>query len=1038
MKIGLVGVAWGLVLLFGVVPTGAVGQETPFELTETERAWLAGHADIRVGVMADWPPLNYTHRAGEAMGLGADLLAEMNTLLGGALRLEPGTFSSHVQKIKNGEMDALMDATPHAGLDEWLDFTQPYLDVPLVMVAKRDSRYFKTPKMLSGSSLALEKDFPAVGWFRENHPGVRLRLYDTTREALDGAARGETVAYAGNRAVALYLLEREMLSNLHLQGRLDGAPSALCIGVRKELPELKTLLDRALEEALRSRGRALRAKWFVLASRAGGRFEPGPENQQWLEEHPAIRIGFPNDAPPMAFADEAGTPQGIAMDFMERINERLDGRIEVAMGDRARLEADLREGRLDALMDVSPGMAGGILLSRPYANVPNVIVGRKGTDQHVALDSLSNRTAAVAAGFPAAEHLRRNRRHIQVREYPGIREALAAVSAGQTDAFVGSRAVATWALARDMLADLQVQGTAWEIDSVSCIGVRGDLPQLAAIFNAALASLPTEEVQGIFERWAGSTWNQATELSWVQLSPEEKKWVEEHPVILVGSNPRWAPLEFTDNVGQFNGVACDYLERFGEALGVTFRSVSVPSWRQAQAKLRDGEVDMLTSLNKASARRVDVEFTPPYQSLPAAIFTHENTPYVGQVSELKGMKVGVVAGYGLEAFLQAQAPGIQLEMTYDVPTGLKKLESGELDAFAGSLLIVSHYIQRGGHARLKVAGELEFVYQPAFAVRKDSKILVQILARALAGIDEQEKTAIARKWMAVTYEQSIDYAKLYKYAAGALALMGLFAYWNRRMAAEIRRRRAVEQSLRKSEEALVASNKELEAFSYSVSHDLRAPLRHVSGFVQLLQSNAKDKLDATGLRYIEVIAGAAKKMGELIDDLLSFSRMGRAQMHLETVPLGPLVDECRRELEPEMQGRRIEWTIGELPDVQADRPLLRQVLANLLGNAVKYSGKREEAKIEVFSRLDGDEIVVGVRDNGAGFDMKYADKLFGVFQRLHGEAEFEGTGIGLANVRRIVVRHGGRTWAEGEVNKGAVFYFTLPAHPARPDPEAKS
>ena len=250
------------------------------------------------------------------------------------------------------------------------------------------------------------------------------------------------------------------------------------------------------------------------------------------------------------------------------------------------------------------------------------------------------------------------------------------------------------------------------------------------------------------------------------------------------------------------------------------------------------------------------------------------------------------------------------------------------------------------------------------------------------------------------------------------------------MAAEIRRRRGVEDSLRKSRVALVAANKELEAFSYSVSHDLRAPLRHVSGFVQLLQSNAKGKLDETGARYLEVIAGAARKMGELIDDLLSFSRTGRAQMHLETVPLGPLVDECRRELEPEMQGRKIAWTIGELPDVQADRPLLRQVLANLLGNAVKYSGKREEARIEVSSRREGDEIVVCVRDNGAGFDMKYVDKLFGVFQRLHGEAEFEGTGIGLANVRRIVVRHGGRTWAEGEVDKGAAFYFSLPAKPA--------
>lgn len=608
-----------------------------------------------------------------------------------------------------------------------------------------------------------------------------------------------------------------------------------------------------------------------------------------------------------------------------------------------------------------------------------------------------------------------------------MREALAAVSDGRADAFVGSRAVASWALARDLLSDLQIQGTAWEIESVVSIGVRKDQPQLAALLDAALAAQPADAVQGIYERWVGTGWHQRMELSWIQLSPQEKKWLEEHPVIRVGSNPRWAPLEFTDTTaGLFHGIACDYLERFGKALGVTFRHVPIPSWRQAQAKLREGEVDLLTSLNKASARKVDIEFTTPYQSLQTAVFAHENHPPVSEVADLKGQKVAVLAGYGMDLHLKAKDPTLQVETVYDVPSALRKLESGEVDAFADNLLVTSYYIQRGGHSRIKVAGDLEFVYQPAFAARKDMKILVQILSKALAGIDEQEKNAIARRWTAVTYEQHIDYTKLYKYAAGTLALLGLFLYWNRRMAAEIRRRKAVEASLRKSEEALVAANKELEAFSYSVSHDLRAPLRHVSGFVQLLQSNAKGKLDDTGVRYLEVIAGAAKKMGELIDDLLSFSRTGRAQMHLETVSLGPLVDECRRELEPEMQGRKMVWTIGELPDVEADRPLLRQVLANLLGNAVKYSGKREEARIEVFSRREGGEIVVGVKDNGAGFDMKYVDKLFGVFQRLHGENEFEGTGIGLANVRRIIVRHGGRTWAEGEVEKGATFYFSLP------------
>ncbi len=1022
---------WVAACLLAGMPGGAFAATGPggrFELSAEERIWLTENPEIRIGMPDDSPPVCFTGRNGEPDGLGADILGEMNQRLNGAIRISSGSFAELQALVEAGELDGLMDAVPGGGLENRLIYTPPYLEVPVVIVGRRGSRYYRSARMLVGSSLALEKGSALEAWFKKNHPKVRLRLYETAAEALDAVARGQAVAYAGNRSVALYLLEREMLSNLHLQGRIDDAPSALCIGLRKDRPEWAALLDRTLDDVLHARGRALRAKWFVLASHAGGRFEPDEQARAWLEANDSIRIGLPEDAPPMAYVDEAGEPRGIAMDLIDLLNERLEGRIDVVPGNRADLLLSLREGRLEALMDMAPdeGAGFGLLHTKPYANIPNIIVGRKGAEQHVALDSLAGRTVAVAAGLPAAAHFQRIRTSLRVAEHPGVRAALSAVSTGQAEAFIGSRAVASWELARGMLADLQIQGTAWEIESVVGIGVCSDQPALAALLNAALASLPTEAVQGLYERWGGEAWHDMTELSWVQLTPEEKQWLEDNPVIRVGSNPRWAPLEFTDHTGQFKGIACDYLERFGQALGVSFVHVSIPSWRQAQAKLRDGEVDLLTSLNKASARRVDVEFTPPYQSLQTAIFTHETTPYVGQVAELKGMKVGTVAGYGLDLYLQSKVSGLQIERIYDLPTALRQLESGELDAVAGSLLVTSHYIQRGGHARIKVAGELDFVYQPAFAVRKDTRILEQILSKALAGIDDQEKTAIARKWMAVTYEKRIDYTKLYKYAAGVLALLGLFLYWNRRMAAEIRRRRQVEDSLRRSEEALVGANKDLEAFSYSVSHDLRAPLRHVSGFVQLLQTNASGKLDETGVRYLDVIGGAARKMGELIDDLLSFSRTGRAQMHLESVPLGPLVDECRRELEPETQGRAIEWVVGDLPDVQADRSLLRQVLANLLGNAVKYTGRRDAARIEVSARQEDAEIVVCVSDNGAGFDMKYVDKLFGVFQRLHAETEFEGTGIGLANVRRIILRHGGRTWARGEPDRGAAFYFSLP------------
>jgi signal transduction histidine kinase len=228
---------------------------------------------------------------------------------------------------------------------------------------------------------------------------------------------------------------------------------------------------------------------------------------------------------------------------------------------------------------------------------------------------------------------------------------------------------------------------------------------------------------------------------------------------------------------------------------------------------------------------------------------------------------------------------------------------------------------------------------------------------------------------------------------------------------------------------------ELESFSYSVSHDLRAPLRHIDGFVDMLRRDKGSSFSPSGARYLDVISKAARQMGTLIDDLLVFSRTGRSEMHSAPVKTGELVGEVIREMAPELKDRKIVWEIGELPDVEADRAMLKQVWFNLISNAVKYTRKCDEACIWIEGRRNGDGACeFSVRDNGAGFDMKYAGKLFGVFQRLHQADEFEGTGIGLANVRRIVLRHGGRTRAEGETGKGAAFYFTIP----KPEPKETS
>jgi light-regulated signal transduction histidine kinase (bacteriophytochrome) len=271
-------------------------------------------------------------------------------------------------------------------------------------------------------------------------------------------------------------------------------------------------------------------------------------------------------------------------------------------------------------------------------------------------------------------------------------------------------------------------------------------------------------------------------------------------------------------------------------------------------------------------------------------------------------------------------------------------------------------------------------------------------------------------------------------SAAVIVVISLFLGWllmviRRQMVERKQAEQAIKNlnaDLQQQTTQLEVANKELEGFSYSVSHDLRAPLRAIDGYALMLEEDYRDRLDEEAVRYLSVIRGNSKRMGMLIDDLLTFSRLGRQDVAKGELNMNRLVQEVIDEALLQQGGKAAKIEVGQLPPAKADRALLRQVWLNLISNALKYSGKSPNPSIEVSGRKDGIENVYSVTDNGVGFSMEYVDKLFGVFQRLHRAEEFSGTGVGLAIVQRLVTRHGGRVWAEGAVNEGAKFSFTLP------------
>jgi len=243
---------------------------------------------------------------------------------------------------------------------------------------------------------------------------------------------------------------------------------------------------------------------------------------------------------------------------------------------------------------------------------------------------------------------------------------------------------------------------------------------------------------------------------------------------------------------------------------------------------------------------------------------------------------------------------------------------------------------------------------------------------------------------------------------------------------KVRTLNKLNEELKREATKLEDANNELEAFAYSVSHDLRVPLRAIDGFSRIVIEDYETELDEEGVRLLNIIRENTKKMGQLIDDILLLSRAGRQEMNLGKLDMSALAKNVYQEFEQETKTRNINFVVQDMPAVEADRALMTQVLTNLIGNAIKFTKKTENPKIEFCYTEDEDNYIYQIKDNGAGFNMKYYDKLFGLFQRLHSQEEFEGTGVGLSIVQRIISRHNGRVWGEGEVGKGATIYFSLP------------
>ncbi len=757
--------------------------------------------------MNSWPPMDYVDDWGKPQGIGVRFIQALNKRLGDRLVIIPGLWKDVFIAAKEKRLDALMDITPHSDREEFFHFTRPYIEIPHLIFTRKYEPYTGSLQELAGKVVAVEREFFLVKLLQEKYPQITINTYDSTSKALEALSNGEVDAYVGNRAVAMHIIENESITDISPAGKITESSSINAIGIRKDWPILRDILQKALDDIPAAERSAIidppdrTAKQEIEAKRFLKQLST--EERDWLNKHKPFQIAVMDGWPPFNFVDENGVSTGIGIDYLNALNRRLGGVLQPVPGEWERIYNDVAEKRLDVIMDITPKPEREpyFHFTTPYLKVPHVIVASKDSVFLETEVSLQGKTLALEQGFGNVIYFKKNYPEVQLKLYPNTVSALDAVSRGDADAYAGNRVVALYLMDKHFINNLRVHGRLTKPASALTLGVRKDWSILRDILQRALDDVSKEEHKYILNLWVTAHETKGAQQRNLMLTANELKWLNEHRSIRLGVDTSWAPVEFIDTDGEYKGLSADYMAIFAEQLGINWVKPEKITWSEVLTKLKNKTLDVAPMISRTPERETYLNYTKPHLDFPSVIFNRRGSTQLRGVEDLVGTKVAAVKGYSITKKLRSDHPLLELKYYQTVKEALRAVSVGEADAFVGSLAVGGYLIGQEGLTNLQVAAPTNYSRKYGIGVRKDWPELVGILNKAIDSLDDELKNDIFRRWSTVKYEKHVDYTLVLQIIGVALLIFIIGSIWTM----QIRRSRQAIQKVRERLELTLKS-----------------------------------------------------------------------------------------------------------------------------------------------------------------------------------------------------------------------------------------